>query len=71
VGITALPGFLGHLIGGDPFNVWIALPLSAAAFIGASLGPVLSLKTGVVKLRVILAIVLVALAAWMIVKLFV
>jgi len=71
VGITALPGFLGHLLGGDPFNVWIALPLSAAAFIGASLGPVISLRTGVPKLRIILAIVLVALAAWMIIKLFV
>jgi len=71
VGITALPGFLGHLIGGDPFNVWMALPLSAAAFIGASLGPLLSLKTGVMKLRLILAIVLVALAVWMIVKLFI
>lgn len=71
VGITALPGFLGHLMGGDPFNVWIALPLSAAAFIGASLGPVISLRTGVPRLRIILAIVLVALAAWMILKLFI
>jgi len=71
VGITALPGFLGHLLGGDPFNLWIALPLSAAAFIGASLGPVISLRTGVPKLRIILAIVLVALAAWMVIKLFI
>ena len=71
VGITALPGFLGHLMGGDPFNVWIALPLSAAAFIGASLGPVISLRTGVPRLRIILAVVLVALAAWMIIKLFI
>ncbi|MCX6005653.1 MAG: sulfite exporter TauE/SafE family protein [Chloroflexi bacterium] len=71
VGITALPGFLGHLVGGDPFNIWIALPLAAAAFIGASMGPVISLRTGVPKLRIILAIVLVALAAWMIIKLFI
>ena len=71
VGITALPGFLGHLLGGDPFNVWIALPLSAAAFVGASLGPLISLRIGVPKLRIILAVVLVALAAWMIIKLFI
>ena len=71
VGITALPGFLGHLLGGDPFNVWIALPLSAAAFVGASLGPLISLRIGVPKLRIILAVVLVALAVWMIIKLFV
>lgn len=71
VGITALPGFLGHLLGGDPFNIWVALPLAAAAFAGARLGPIISLKTSVAKLRVILAIVLIALAVWMVVKLFV
>jgi len=71
VGITSLPGFLGHIIGGDPFNVWTALPLAAAAFIGASLGPIISLRTSVQKLRVILAIVLIALAAWIVVKIFI
>jgi len=71
VGLTALPGFLGHLLGGDPFNIWVALPLAAAAFAGARLGPIISLKTSVPKLRVILAIVLIALAVWMVVKLFV
>ncbi len=71
VGITALPGFIGHLLGGDPFNVWAALPLAVAAFAGASLGPVISLKISVPKLRIILAIVLVAMAVWMIVKLFI
>jgi hypothetical protein len=71
VGITALPGFLGHLLGGDPFNIWVALPLAAAAFIGARLGPIISLRTSVPKLRIILAIVLIALAVWMVVKLFV
>jgi len=69
VGITALPGFLGHLLGGDPFNIWAALPLAAAAFAGARLGPIISLRTSVAKLRVILAIVLIALAVWMVVKL--
>jgi uncharacterized membrane protein YfcA len=71
VGITALPGFLGHLLGGDPFNIWIALPLAAAAFAGARIGPLISLRTSVAKLRVILAVVLIALSVWMVVKLFV
>jgi len=71
VGITALPGFLGHILGGNLFNVWIALPLAAAAFIGASLGPFISLRIHVSKLRIILAIVLIALAAWMIINMFI
>jgi uncharacterized membrane protein YfcA len=68
VGITAIPGFIGHLVGGSAFNIWIALPLAAAAFIGASLGPMLSLRTSVSRLRIVLAVVLVALAVWMVVN---
>ena len=71
LGIAALPGFIGHLVGGSAFNIWIALPLAAAAFIGASLGPSLSLKTSIPRLRVILAIILFALAVWMVVNIFV
>lgn len=71
VGIAALPGFIGHLVGGSAFNIWVALPLAAAAFAGASLGPTLSLKTSIPRLRVILAIVLIALAVWMVVNIFV
>jgi uncharacterized membrane protein YfcA len=71
VGITALPGFIGHLVGGSVFNIWIALPLAVAAFAGASLGPILSLKTSIPRLRVVLAIVLIALAVWMVVNIFV
>jgi len=71
VGIAALPGFVGHLVGGAPFDIWVALPLAAAAFIGAWLGPMLSLKTSITKLRGVLAIVLIALAIWMVVNIFV
>jgi uncharacterized protein len=71
VGIAALPGFIGHLVGGSSFNIWIALPLAAAAFAGASLGPRLSLKTSIPRLRQVLAIVLIALAIWMVVNIFV
>lgn len=71
VGITALPGFIGHLVGGSAFSIWVALPLAAAAFAGATLGPMLSLKVSVARLRVVLAIVLIALAIWMVVNVFV
>ena len=71
VGIAALPGFIGHLAGGSAFNLLTALPLAAAAFAGASLGPLLSLKTEIRKLRLILAIILVALAIWMVVNILV
>jgi len=71
VGIAALPGFIGHLVGGSAFNIWVALPLAAAAFAGATLGPMLSLKVSVARLRVVLAIVLIALAIWMVVNVFI
>lgn len=71
VGMAALPGFVGHLAGGDPFDVWTALPLATAAFVGARIGPGLSLKTNTETLRWILAIILVGLAVWMIAKIFI
>jgi uncharacterized protein len=71
VGIAALPGFIGHMVGGSAFNIWVALPLAAAAFAGATLGPRLSLKTSISKLRVVLSVVLIGLAIWMVVNIFV
>lgn len=71
VGVASLSGFLGHVIGGNPFDILVALPLAVAVFIGARVGPILSLKTSVPKLRVTLAIVLTALAVWMIANLFI
>jgi uncharacterized membrane protein YfcA len=70
VGMSALPGFLGHLLGHDAFHIWLALPLAIGAFGGARLGPILSLKTSLPKLRLTLAIILLALSAWMIVKIY-
>ncbi len=71
VGIAATTGFVGHLAGGDPFDIWVALPLAAAAFVGARIGPGLSLKMNTDTLRWILAVILVGLAVWMIVTIFV
>jgi uncharacterized membrane protein YfcA len=71
VGLAALPGFIGHLVGGSAFSLWTALPLAAAVFLGASLGPRLSLKTSIPRLRVIMSLILIALAIWMTINIFV
>ncbi len=71
VGIAALAGLVGHLVNGSSFQLWLALPLAAAAFAGATLGPLLSMKTSISRLRVILAIVLIALAVWMVINIFI
>lgn len=70
VGISALAGFSGHLVTGH-FDPWIALPLAAAAFAGARVGPVISLRTNVRRLRLILAIVLIVASAWMTARVFI
>lgn len=64
-GLAALPGFLGHLAGGSGFDIWQGLPLAAAVFIGASIGPAVSLKMGTARLRRLLAVLLIGLAVWM------
>ncbi len=64
-GLAALPGFLGHLTGGSGFDIWTALPLAAAVFIGASIGPAISLRLGTTWLRRLLAVLLIGLAVWM------
>jgi len=70
VGIAALAGFLGRVVSGH-FDPWIALPLAAAAFVGARVGPSISLKTDVQRLRVLLAIVIFIASAWMVAKVFI
>ena len=64
VGIAALPGFLGHIIGGASFDIWLAIPLAVAVFAGASLGSRLSLRTSTFKLRTVLSAILLVLALY-------
>ena len=65
VGATALAGLSGHIVSGS-FNVIIALPLAAAAFIGGRLGSSLSIRVKVQTLRTIFAAILFLIAIWMI-----
>ncbi len=62
-GVSSLMGLAGHIAGGDPLNIWIALPLAVAVFIGARVGSQMSHKTSLPKLKVAISVILVALAA--------
>ncbi len=64
-GISALVGLAGHIAGGDYLNIWIALPLAVAVFVGARIGSQMSHKTSLPKLKIAIAVILVALAAAM------
>lgn len=64
-GFTALVGLIGHIAGGDALNLWIALPLAIAVFIGARIGSQMSHKISIPKLKTIVAVILVTLATVM------
>lgn len=66
VGITAIFGFSGHVIGSS-FDIITALPLAAAASLGGLLGSNLSGKVRIPVLRLFVALALLLVAAWMII----
>jgi uncharacterized membrane protein YfcA len=67
VGFTALAGLCGHIIGGS-FDILIALPLAAAAFVGGWLGSTLSVQVRTGMLRRLFAVMLLIVAIWLIVS---
>lgn len=67
VGITALAGFSGHLLAGHFEHEW-ALPLAASAFVGAQVGSRVSLKLRQEMVRRAFAIILFAVACWVVWK---
>jgi uncharacterized membrane protein YfcA len=67
VGLTALAGLSGHIIGGS-FDILIALPLAAAAFVGGWLGSSLSVQTRTAILRRFFAVLLLLVAGCLIVS---
>ncbi len=69
VGVTALPSFIGRLVGGSSLEMKVALPLSLAALCGAIIGPLISRRATIKHLRSILAGILLMFAVWMVVKL--
>ena len=67
-GASAVMGLFGHLAGGDLLNLWIAIPLAIAVFIGARIGSQMSHKTNIPKLKTTIAVLLIVLAVLMLFK---
>ena len=65
IGITALTGFLGHLLRGH-FDLKLTAVLAAGVLIGSQIGPRLGIKADRTKLRKYFAILLLAIALWLV-----
>ena len=65
IGVTALTGFIGHLLQGH-FDLKLALPLAAGVLIGSQIGPRFSVKTDKTRLKKYFAIILTAISLWLI-----
>ena len=65
IGITALTGFVGHLLQGH-FDLKLTAALAAGVLIGSQIGPRLSIKADREKLKKYFALLLLAIACWLI-----
>lgn len=65
IGITALTGFLGHLMQGH-FDLMLTVVLSGAVLIGSQIGPRFALKKDQKKLKKYFAVLLLLIAIWLI-----
>jgi uncharacterized membrane protein YfcA len=65
VGITALSGFVGHLLQGH-FDLKLTAALAAGVLIGSQIGPRLSIKADRARLKKYFALLLLAIACWLI-----
>ena len=65
IGVTALTGFVGHLLQGH-FDLTLTLPLAAGVLIGSQIGPRLSVKTDRTRLKKYFAFILAAISLWLI-----
>jgi uncharacterized membrane protein YfcA len=65
IGVTAMTGFFGHLLRGH-LDLWLTVVLAAGVLIGSQIGPRIAVKTDQSKLKRYFAVLLVAIAAWLI-----
>jgi uncharacterized membrane protein YfcA len=65
VGITALTGFVGHLLQGQ-FDLKLTAGLAIGALIGSQIGPRLSVKIDPTKLKKGFSLLLFAIALWLV-----
>jgi uncharacterized membrane protein YfcA len=65
IGVTALTGFAGHLLRGH-FDPRLTVVLAAGVLIGSQIGPRIAVKTGQRRLKKYFAMLLAAIAVWLI-----
>jgi uncharacterized membrane protein YfcA len=65
IGVTALTGFVGHLLRGH-FDLRLTVILAAGVLIGSQIGPRFSVKTDQARLKKYFAVLLLAIAAWLV-----
>jgi uncharacterized membrane protein YfcA len=65
IGITALTGFVGHLLQGH-FDLKLTAALAAGVLIGSQIGPRVSVKADRAELKKYFAFLLLAIACWLI-----
>ncbi|MGW8319953.1 MAG: sulfite exporter TauE/SafE family protein [Thermodesulfobacteriota bacterium] len=64
IGVTALTGFVGHLLRGH-FDLRLTAVLAAAVLIGSQIGPRFAVKTNQARLKQYFAVLLLAIATWL------
>ena len=65
IGVTALTGFVGHLLRGH-FDLRLTVILAAGVLIGSQIGPRFSVKRDQARLKKYFAVLLLAIAAWLV-----
>lgn len=65
IGVTALTGFIGHLLRGH-FDLRLTAVLAAGVLIGSQIGPRFAVKTHQARLKKYFALLLVVISAWLI-----
>ncbi len=65
IGVTALTGFIGHLLRGH-FDLWLTVVLAGGVLIGSQIGPRFAIKTGQSQLKKYFALLLVLIAIWLV-----
>jgi uncharacterized membrane protein YfcA len=65
IGVTALTGFVGHLLRGH-FDLWLTIVLAAGVLIGSQIGPRIAVKTDQRQLKKYFAVLLVVIAIWLV-----
>jgi uncharacterized membrane protein YfcA len=64
IGVTALTGFVGHLLRGH-FDLLLTAVLAAGVLIGSQIGPRIAIKTDQSQLKKYFALLLVLIAIWL------